>query len=1633
MKKRTVMIGAAIIIVLILFGTILFFINQSVSNGTPIDSVSQHQKTPLHTNNLSAPSAITDTDISIAPTALGEIAITPLSTTTLGVATDSAFLISSDVITLTEDHLRSYLSVRSGEAFLLEPQSDNDFLLHFQEDLSNNQVFNFIYHPPERQAASYAFQTVDTFRVTATTPADNTHGIPHDTGIEVTFSQALIDQNDFIQAFTIDPHVNGRFELRDQTHIFIPESLEFNTVYTVTIQRGLTSATGDVLEESYMFSFTTQWGTAIASAISIAGNPYETFLPWDEVLIAINLRLDPTTREFQYLTNREFNVNVYDLQNPESFVGFDPATDNPTNLVTSMDIELYTIETEHHSFHYLFLEQTLPIGYYVAIIRGTLDHEEIVLHKFIQVSPLSVYSLSIEGETIFWLHDAVTGTPASGAGIIIDEDSTAMTDSQGIAIVETGQNSRAIITIEYGDYLPFAYTKPIFSRRPLLPTGRFLSYIYTDRPTYRPDDTVDIFGVIKPRYGQAHLPEDIFILRFGSILEFPITLDDHNSFNMRVPVNDMFGFMDIMVEVNGERLMSTWVDFRDYTNLSYILEGSFDKTAYFLHEQAQAEILVTTFAGLPIEGVTLLSDDLSLTTDSFGSATGDIPLSRPHWDHDNTHWEPHWTSFWFAVVSGIQASQGISMPLIIAPRDIMMEFEYTGGDTAVITTNTIVIDALNSPDPALSPWSTIDADLYRGAAVDVDFIVSITQHVTTRTIRSQHYDRINRRTVTTYDFYTTSTTYRMMSGRTENGRAVITDLPYSQDPFIRYTIEVQYNDSRGRGTVIRLIDQTWRNFWQESAIRHFGLILENRNLKVNQSTNVSLVESPNPWVDGWWDPDLTYTPLTEGRMLAILVRDGVLSATAGSPQGVSVTFPEEAISSVLIFGAYFDGQYIFSVSNPVSVIYDFSERELQIDLDFDKDDYTPGEEVTITIQTTDASGLPTPAQVMISVVDESSMLHPWHQADFLRRLYLSSMLEIWTFRYFQFTSHIQHNFGGSGFGAEGGGNGDAGFDGTFRQFFVDNPTFELVQTDSSGVGTLTLTLPDQITSWRVTALGLTEDGLAGDSRSNITSSLPFYVDLLLTNEYIVGDDVAALVRVFGVDRRNTANINFTFEVLQNGSVIFTDTITSTSNVTFNAGKLDAGSYIMRVSATMDTSSGTYSDGVELPFDVVESGMILPVRVARQISEESPAFGEFSMRSLPVHVTLTNGNIRPLMNILNDAWDSRSYRTDYIAAGAYISHFYNTIFGHTDPDYDFTARVRSRIHGESGGIPQLTYELEDFYYTARFAASFPEFVNRQRLIRYIQWEMEDAYPKKQAAGLLALAGIGEPVLLQTHDKLHNFSFDNHYDRLATLLYLTAALVALGDYTGASNMVEQYSINTWDISQFTVTQRETLSTLLLFINTALNPRLAWEYINRPTPNIHVSNVAERINFVRRAYILGETYSEVQYFLNGTTHTVRLENLDRLVLQLSQDQFDSLNLIPTNGVTDLHIEFYDYGADNWDLAGNRVQIERSLVRDGDLIRVDLRVTLPPGDGFYTIYDRLPSNLRFVPSHRTRQDGPWFFVHNTQRQLVEISFSSRDELGLNRRFSYYAVELFEADMAMGTTYISNGHMQEHVWGTTR
>jgi hypothetical protein len=621
---------------------------------------------------------------------------------------------------------------------------------------------------------------------------------------------------------------------------------------------------------------------------------------------------------------------------------------------------------------------------------------------------------------------------------------------------------------------------------------------------------------------------------------------------------------------------------------------------------------------------------------------------------------------------------------------------------------------------------------------------------------------------------------------------------------------------------------------------------------------------------------------------------------------------------------------------------------------------------------------------------------------------------------------------------------------------------------------MSFTLSDDITSWRVTAHGISKDGCAGVSSDVVVSTLPFYIDAVMADEFIAGDDFAVLVKSYGwLYKFNGTDVDYRFEVVKDGKTVYEDAKTSATFAYFNAGKLPEGEYAIRVwgdlkkgmgvsgvsgvSGESGVSGGSggsgsnasksasnaaeYRDGVERAVRVARDGILLPLYETQTLTENAPRLAPINVESSPVKVTMHNAEIKPIMGIMTSCMSYNSERTDYMAATEFGRYFIYTLRGKDDVS-DYVSGARN-IVPEYGGIPELPSGDADFYYTARFAAAFPELVDNRTIRDYVrngQWlganAPESAFDEAEtnrAAGFFALAALREPVLLDIGMQLDiiygdadQTKFSNRYNAHMRVLYYAAALCALGDDAAARALIEKYRASDRMTSEIHESALEYIDTLMLYINTTVDPEKAFEYLTEKKDNIYVSDVCEKVNFIKRAVTLGGVASEVSYSLNGGTKTEKLRNFDMITLVMTREQYENLNLTNLRGSTDVSISFNGF-ADNLDPYESKIQLIKTVTESKIYIKVIMPKDAPAG--WYTVKDRIPSNMRFIKTKSKREVYGWsdHFVRG-QKQSVDICIIYD---GYNDVTAEYEVaKISDADAVKGTAYASMNFDTGQIWG---
>lgn len=201
-------------------------------------------------------------------------------------------------------------------------------------------------------------------------------------------------------------------------------------------------------------------------------------------------------------------------------------------------------------------------------------------------------------------------------------------------------------------------------------------------------------------------------------------------------------------------------------------------------------------------------------------------------------------------------------------------------------------------------------------------------------------------------------------------------------------------------------------------------------------------------------------------------------------------------------GSFFEGAWERAMTE---VIVDTADKKLTIDIDFSQQEYGPAETAQVEIAVTDGLGNPVQTDLAFWLFDKALLE--------LHGVYFDGIFgDFWQHRWFgiktnnSFQGIISH-------GVEGGGGGGGESRSVFKDTAYWNPH---VMTGPDGRATLSVELPDNLTTWVAAAVAASTRTQVGDAFTEITVSKDVVVRPILPNFLRTGDQfiLAALLHNF---------------------------------------------------------------------------------------------------------------------------------------------------------------------------------------------------------------------------------------------------------------------------------------------------------------------------------------------------------------------------------------------------------------------------------------------------------------------------------------------------------------------------------------
>jgi hypothetical protein len=805
--------------------------------------------------------------------------------------------------------------------------------------------------------------------------------------------------------------------------------------------------------------------------------------------------------------------------------------------------------------------------------------------------------------------------------------------------------------------------------------------------------------------------------------------------------------------------------------------------------------------------------------------------------------------------------------------------------------------------------------------------------------------------------------------------------------------------------------------------------------------------------------------VTQGNFLFVVVQGGILSYHIGK-NPLEMTFGEQHVPNAQVFAYHFNG-HTYNTGGQMSarLRYNPAHKELLINISTDKESYRPSETPTFIITTTDLNGNPKSANVNISLVDEALFALMDYTVDTLEMLYRNISDEL----RFSIATHMTFVSGGIDDMAENdeaeeygwsnalsprGGvrvqaspapaasmdmvaaeSSDAGggSDAQIRERFEDTAIFASVRTNANGEARLTFQLPDNITSWRVTASAISNDLFAGNTVQNIRVTLPMFLHYTLNNVFLVGDIPTLGVNAYGTSLTGGEQIEFSVWREDFENDVRTARGVAFERVNIPLWEMNEEGFGALIIAA---EAAGYSDGVKHEFQVLNSHRLIDNAVFYDSVTPQTVF-DVNTGGL-TNITFTDrgrGQFLSSLFQLRHTWWSGARIESLVArreASALIQkHFPDVkMFGGAG-SFDILDYQTDR-----GGIAILPYSEAELEVTVMLLPFVKDEINLHALRRYLQNIYETSSTDNKMLALYGLAMLREPVLLdlQKYAMLENLSVRN-------TAYVALGFAELGDTQTARDLYTNriaphiqrltplYRVNsganrTQIVDATSVTAllaaRLGMPEALGLHNYATNARIAMaQPRDGNRPDTQLLNI-ERLKFITHEIENHtDTAASITYTLFGETVTRSLNHGGQFTLRIPAQNMREFNLTSVTGEVSA-VSIIRTPLENIDTVENNITIRREFFRAGtntrtttfeqdELVRVQITVTYSAADvsGTYVITDFLPAGLVHVANSARFDDrrnvaGRRAFV-TTEGQRVTF-FDHNSRFDRNHTYHYYA-----------------------------
>lgn len=1008
---------------------------------------------------------------------------------------------------------------------------------------------------------------------------------------------------------------------------FTFSGLQPATTYQVTLKPGAEDIQGNKITEEYSYTFTTENYTPQVSLNmpSYAPAVYRAGADLDLYFNYVNIN-SATFQVFQ-LSAAQFAESSWS----------DPVGLSDADLINEWTTPL------HGKWNDYLLEkdiltksngQQLDPGFYLVKVNSPdIDPDFCYQCRrgLIIIEDTNLTIKTAAEEALVWATDIDTGKPLANVQIkLYDWDQNLVgsgtTDSDGLArITDLGESYLSYAVADDGQHFGYVgtswgsgvYSYDFGINSAYNPGKQTTAYIYTDRPLYRPGQEVQFKGILRDSldldYSISDVSQVTVTIRdynWTEIYKETLSVNQYGSFTGGFTLDEdaQLGSYEIQVALSPEEdaTQIAWLSFNvaDYQKPDYLLSIESDQTDVAAGEDFTFTVDAEYYAGGKVRNATV---DWYLNVEQyFFQPEGEF---SNYSFNDFNYYDMEDNDFFYSDQSrsdgeGVTDENGqftITFPadLSAAKQSVVYNFQATViDDTGGAVSGSQTVNAhLGKVYPGVRATQYVgkvgdqlsfdlvaldwEENIQPGQTLNVNIVQRIWNSVQVLNAEGVYKWETSVEEVPVY-----STDIVM----TAEGKGTVSFTPTEGGSYKAYVTAADGSGRKNVSSAFVWVAGEGFTSWQHEDNHKMEIVADLDSYEVGDTAEI-LIASP---FEGERYALITVERGTIRSQEVVLLKDN--NTIYKLP--ITADLSPNAFVSVLVMAGVDDTNPMPDYAiGMVQINVAREQREITLEVTPDKETAGPGDQVTYTITTKDFTGKPISAEVSLSLADLSVLnLVPANSQDIKDYFYGEQGLAVSTSVSTVYSIEPSNKTASEDYVVQeeaaasemadgysgGGGKGEDGYGVVdVRQDFRDTAYWTAqLTTDANGKATVTVTLPDNLTIWRMDARAVSKDTLVGSDAVDIRCTRPLLVRPQTPRFFVVDDQV-----ILGASIQNNTENDINATVSLDITGVETST-PLTQQVSIPAGEVVLVTWpvvvqdVDYVDVTMSADGGGYHDAAK---------------------------------------------------------------------------------------------------------------------------------------------------------------------------------------------------------------------------------------------------------------------------------------------------------------------------------------------------------------------------------------------------------------------------------------------------------------------